>query len=64
MLLIVELVCMALLLGGMWLLTVGSRRFNITHRVMTITFAVTAVSWMAFLLITIALVVFATVQLA
>ncbi len=52
-----------LLVMGIMTLTVGARRYNISHRTMTITFALTALSWMGFLLTTIALVVY-TAQLA
>ena len=52
-----ELVFITLLVMGLLTLTVGLRRYNISQRTLTITFAVTALSWMGFLLTTIALFV-------
>jgi len=64
MFLALEIVFVTLLVTGMWTLTVGTRRYNISSRGMTITFALTALGWMGFLLTTIALLVFFTTQTA
>ncbi len=64
MFLALEIVFVTLLVAGMWTLTVGTRRYNISTRGMTITFALTALGWMGFLLTTIALLVYASTQIA
>jgi hypothetical protein len=64
MFLALEIVFVTLLVTGMWTLTVGTRRYNISSRGMTITFALTALGWMGFLLTTIALLVFFSTQTA
>ncbi|XSG75629.1 hypothetical protein ACP8Y2_01255 [Herpetosiphon llansteffanensis] len=64
MFLALEFVFLSLLAGGMWTLLVATRRFNISQRAMTISFAATALGWMGFLLTTIALLVYATTQLS
>ena len=64
MFLALEIVFVTLLVAGMWTLTVGTRRYNISTRGLTITFALTALGWMGFLLTTIALLVYASTQIA
>ena len=64
MFLALEIVFVTLLVAGMWTLTVGTRRYNISTRGMTITFALTALGWMGSLLTTIALLVYASTQIA
>ncbi len=64
MFLAMEIVFVTLLVAGMWTLTAGTRRYNISTRAMTITFALTALGWMGFLLTTIALLVYASTQIA
>jgi hypothetical protein len=60
MILAIETMFVAILLGGVWMLTAGTRRFNISPRLMTVMFALTALIWMGFLVTTIALLVYAT----
>lgn len=62
MVLAFEIAFLMALLLGIWTLTAGTRRFNISSRAMMITFAVTALSWVGFLVTTIALLVFATIS--
>ena len=64
MFLALEIVFVTLLVTGMWTMIVGTRRYNISSRGITVTFALTALGWMGFLLTTIALLVFVTTQTA
>lgn len=54
---VLEGVLVALVVGGCLTLVWGVRRFQLSPRVLTIAFALTAISWMVLLIATISLTV-------
>ena len=62
MFLALEMVFVTVLIIGVWILIIGTRRYTLSSRALTVTFALTALGWMGFLLTTIALLVFVTTQ--
>ena len=62
MFLALEMVFVSVLIIGIWTLIIGTRRYTMSSRAITVTFALTALGWMGFLLTTIALLVFVTTQ--
>lgn len=62
MFLALEMVFVTVLIIGVWILIIGTRRYTLSSRAITVTFALTALGWMGFLLTTIALLVFVTTQ--
>ncbi|GIV95914.1 MAG: hypothetical protein KatS3mg057_0571 [Herpetosiphonaceae bacterium] len=55
--LFVELTLILMVLAGVWLLIWGARRFNLGQRSLLVALAMTTVSWFAFIVVTIALLV-------
>ena len=62
MFLALEMVFVTVLIIGVWILIIATRRYTLSSRAITVTFALTALGWMGFLLTTIALLVFVTTQ--
>ncbi len=62
MFLALELIFATLLIVGLWAMFVGTRRYNLSSRGMAISFAITALGWLGFLITTIALIVFMSTQ--